>query len=135
MENLKIKQINEAIKRMKLWKVENKIISNLKDKNKLYMSVHGQDIVELGEKEIEFVKRFEESTGYFVYHLILNNVGFGEFYTILYVSNYDKDWEYDIEDIKENKAIVYVTDLKEIEFKEFGCVGIKSNNGILKRIW
>lgn len=135
MENLKVKQINEAIRRMKLWKLDNEIISNFKDKNKLYTSIHRRDIVEPKKNELEFVKRFEESTGYLVYHLILDNVGFGDYYTILYVSDYEKDRDYDREDIKENKAIVYVTDLKETEFKEFGCVEIKSNNGILKRIW
>ena len=85
------------------------------------------------ENEQEFVKEFEEKYNAIVYHIIHNYTEFGELYSLLFVSQHKEEWDWDNEDIKNNIAMVYVKNIDEDAFSEFGSIGIKSQFGGLVR--
>ena len=96
----------------------------------------------------ELVKRFETEYEAKVYHCILNYTYAGTFFTLLYVSNHEKEWELDRADLKDKEPMAFVYDLGntvnfdlELEdsinnyYGEFGTVGIESVNGGIDRVF
>jgi len=133
MENLKLEQKQEALNRMKKLDIYFQAIKEFDKENIINKSEHGGMLYWLDEKEQEFVKEFEEKYNAVVYHIIHNYTEFGELYSLLFVSQHKEEWDWDNEDIKNNIAMVYVKNIDEDAFSEFGSIGIKSQFGGLVR--
>lgn len=129
MEELKIKQKQEAIERMKMLKIYTQAIKEFEKENVINVSEHGGILFWLDDEQQETVKRFEEKYNAVVYHVIHNYTEFGELYSLLYVSQHEEEWDYDKDDIKHNIALCYVVNKDEESFSEFGSIGIKSQFG------
>ena len=133
MENLKLEQKQEALNRMRMLDIYSPSIKEFEKENIINKSEHGGMLYWLDEKEQKFVKEFEEKYNAIVYHIIHNYTEFGELYSLLFVSQHKEEWDWDNEDIKNNIAMVYVKNIDEDAFSEFGSIGIKSQFGGLVR--
>ena len=129
MENLREKQKQEAIERMKMLKIYSQAIKEFEKENVINVSEHGGILFWLDDEQQEMIKRFEEKYNAVVYHVIHNYTEFGELYSLLYVSQHENEWEYDKDDIKHNIALCYVVNKDEGNFSEFGSIGIKPQYG------
>lgn len=129
MEELRIKQKQEAIERMKMLKIYSQVIKEFEKENVINVSEHGGILFWLDDEQQEMVKQFEEKYNAVVYHVIHNYTEFGELYSLLYVSQHENEWDYDKDDIKHNIALCYVVNKDEECFSEFGSIGIKSQYG------
>ena len=133
MEKLKIEQKLEAIKRKKKLDIYTQVIKEFEKDNVLNKSESGGILFWLDENEKKMVKEFEEKYNATVYHLIHNYTEYGELYSFLFVSQYKDDWDYDNEDLNNNRSLVYVKNIDEDAFSEFGTIGIRSQFGGLIR--
>ena len=129
MEELKVKQKQEAIERMKMLKIYSQAIKEFEKENVINVSEHGGILFGLDDEHQEMVKRFEEKYNAVVYHVIHNYTEFGELYSLLYASQHENEWDYDKDDIKHNIALCYVVNKDEENFSEFGSIGIKPQYG------
>ena len=129
MEELRIKQKQEAIERMKMLKIYSQAIKEFEKENVINVSEHGGILFWLNDEQQEMVKRFEEKYNAIVYHVIHNYTEFGELYSLLYVSQHEEEWDYDRDDIKHNIALSYVVNINEESFSEFGSIGIRPQFG------
>lgn len=137
------KQKLEALKRLNELKVHPNVIEDFKV-GKLNRSEFGGILYWLNDDEKEVVDQFEEKTNCLVYHAIKNPTEFGELLTLLYVSEYEEEWEQEMADLSElcefadgQKGYVvmaYVKNLDDDMCSEFGSVGIMPNYGGVKRI-
>ena len=129
MENLREKQKQEAIERMKMLKIYSQAIKEFEKENVINVSEHGGILFWLDDEQQEMIKRFEEKYNAVVYHVIHNYTEFGELYSLLYVSQHEQEWDYDKDDIKHDIALCYVVNKDEENFSEFGSIGIKPQFG------
>ena len=83
-------------------------------------------------EEFAVVDDLQERYGMLIYHVIKDELGF----TILFVSSYEEDWEFERPEIKNNKvyAEAYCYNETESYLSEFGSVDFELNKGVLKRI-
>ena len=142
-EELREAQKVEALKRLKKLDVHPNVIEDFKN-GTLNRSEFGGILYWLNDDEKEIVDQFEEKTNCLVYHVIKNPTEFGELLTLLYVSEYEEEWEQEMADLSEpcefadgQKGYVvmaYVKNLDDDMCSEFGSVGIMSNYGGVKRI-
>ena len=95
MEELRIKQKQEAIERMKMLKIYSQAIKEFEKENVINVSEYGGILFWLDDEQQEMVKRFEEKYNAVVYHVIHNYTEFGELYSLLYVSQHENEWDYD----------------------------------------
>ena len=133
MEELKIKQKQEAIERMKMLKIYSQAIKEFEKENVINVSEHGGILFWIDDEQQEMIKRFEEKYNAVVYHVIHNYTEFGELYSLLYVSQHEQEWDYDKDDIKHDIALCYVVNKDEENFSEFGSIGIKPQFGCVIR--
>ena len=132
--DFKERQYQQALERMKLLKLDNHCINAFK-KGELWESEGKGALYELEENEKEIVKDFnDKNPECLVYHLIHNRFEFGECYTILFVSNYEEEWEKDIEDIKQGYVFGYVKNIDDEWCSEFGTVYVRPIYGGLIRM-
>ena len=129
MENLREKQKQEAIERMKMLKIYSQAIKEFEKENVINVSEHGGILFWLDDEQQEMIKRFEEKYNAVVYHVIHNYTEFGELYSLLYVSQHENEWDYDKDNIKHNIALCYVVNKDEESFSEFGSIGIRPQFG------
>ncbi|MFY9413204.1 MAG: hypothetical protein WAP27_00460, partial [Tepidanaerobacteraceae bacterium] len=64
---------------------------------------------------------------------ILTHTPIGTMLSILYVSQYEDDWEKEKENLKRNMAIAYVMNLDDDWCSEYGNIGFERNIGGLIR--
>lgn len=133
----KQKQIEEAIKRMKMLKLHKNPINEFTKENKLNFSewlgaLYWVDGDENAKKALAMFK--EQYPEYVPYHMIHNVFEFGDCWSILYVSTHEDEWAYDNDDLKDGYAMSYVVNLTYPEYSEFGTIGIKPSYGGLVRV-
>lgn len=126
-------QIQEAIKRMKLLKLHENPIKDFEKDGTINKSEHGGILYWLDDKENELVKAFEEKHNSVVYHVIHTYTDLGEMLALLYVSDSEEEWEYDIDDLKAGYPFAYVMNLDDDDCSEFGSIGVKPQFGGLVR--
>lgn len=126
---MKTKQRTEALKRMELLKLHENVIDDFKEISLLNQSEHG-GILYWVEGEMERkIREWEEKTGNLVYHVIHDYTEFGELLSLLYVSQYEDEWETDREDIQDGYALAYVMNLTDDWCSEYGSIGIRPQWG------
>lgn len=122
----------EAISRMKMLKMHENPIKEFEEEGRLNKS-EGGILFWLNEEEEKMVKEFEERSGCMVYHAVHSFTDFGELYTLMYVSEYEEEWEVDRKDIEAGYPLCYVVNKTTPDFSEFGSCGIKPLFGGLYR--
>ena len=130
----KEERFEEAIKRMKLLKLDKQCIEAFK-KGKVWESEGFGALYEVNDEEQKLIDNFEKNCeGCLVYHIIHNKFEFGECYSILYVSSDKEEWQQDKDDISEGYVFAYVYN-KDCEWcSEFGSIAIKPSIGGLIRL-
>ncbi len=123
----------EALKRMEFLQLHPNTLKEFKQQNVVNYSESYGILYWLDEKWTTLVKDFEIKHNALVYHVIHNYTEFGEILTLLYVSDYQKEWENDWEDLKQGYACAYVVNLDDDWCSEFGSVGIRPQFGGLVR--
>lgn len=125
----------EAIKRMKALDLYTPYIKAFEKKDEIFLSEMTGGVYDLSnEKELkEKIKEFETEYNALVYHVIHTFTEFGELYSFLYVSDYEEEWEYDNESLKEGYALVYVWNKDDEWCSEFGEIGVRGKFGGIVR--
>lgn len=135
MEDLRAKQKEQAIERMKKLGIMEQPIKEFEDEDKLNLSEVVGYLYWLDDDEKEMVKKFEEENNALVYHIIKANTNIGMIYNLLYVSEYVEEWKMDMEDLSDGQALAYVLNKTMPDCSEFGTIGIKPSVGGLIRTW
>ena len=142
--DLKQKQKEEAIKRLEILR-EKGLLKNVVDDFKKESLIYYSEQTKLGgilywctkennaERYVKIIEEFEKEHDVTVYHVIHTYTKYGELLNLLYVTSFEKDWEQDQQDLKENYSFCYVVDLDDKIFSEFGGIGIEVANGGLIR--
>ena len=124
----------EAIKRMKLLKLDNSCIEAFV-KGKVWESEGYGALYEVNKKEQALIDNFEKNhPNCLVYHMIHNIFEFGECYSMLYVSGDKEEWEQDKKDIKDGYTFAWVENVDLDWCSEFGSIAIKPSFGGLIRM-
>lgn len=128
MEDLRNKQVEEAVKRMKMLHILPRAIQEFKS-GVINRSEEMGLLYWLDDEEKEMVKKFEEEREGVVYHVIMTETTMGRMYSLLYVSKHTEEWEMDRADIHEERVFVYVVNKDMPDFSEFGTIGIRPSFG------
>jgi len=123
----------EAVNRMKALKLSENVIREFLDEDKLNLSENGGFLYWLDESQQKIVNEFEKEYNAVVYHIIHSFTEFGELLSMLYVSDYEEEWENDNNDIRDGYALSYVKNLTDDFCSEFGSIGVKPSIGGLIR--
>lgn len=128
-------QIEEGIKRLRKLGVLPKVVSEFK-KGTLNRSENLGLLYWLDDEEIQMVKDFESENNAVVYHVIKTyTTEFGIMYSLLFVSQYEEEWEMDNNYLDENLTFAYVVNVNCPEFSEFGAIGVAPGVGGVKRTY
>ena len=79
------------------------------------------------------IKEFETKYNSLVYHVIHANVCGMEMYSFLCISDYEEDWEFDIENIRDGYVFTYTWNKDVPEFSEYGSIVYENVFGGLVR--
>lgn len=130
MKATKEKMKQEALARMKLLDLHPNVIKEFETEGKINYSSGRSAILFWATDEIrEVVRKFENQTGYLVYHAMDNETDIGHMVTLLYVSTEMDEWAADKQDLQEGCPLAYVENLTYPDCSEFGSVGVKPFNG------
>lgn len=90
-------------------------------------------------KELEDrIMQFEKETGHLVYAITHEYTEFGELYDFICVSKYkeDKDTNLNLHTIDNTiEVFAWVWNKTDTDCSEYGCIGVHSFGGGIKRIW
>lgn len=126
-------QKQEAIHRMKMLNLHGNVLREFEQENRLNMSEYGGFLYWLDSDQQAIVDEFEAEWDALVYHVIHSYTSIGEMLTLLYVSNYPEEWEYDRLDLAEGYPLAYAKNLDDPYLSEIGSVGIECRIGGLIR--
>lgn len=127
------RQKTEALERMKILKLYPNIIKEFEKDGIVNMSESGGFLYWLSDAEKEIIAEFETEHDALVYHVIHDSTDFGELYSLLYVSKYEEEWEYDRDDLRNGYALAYVKNVDDDCCSEFGSICIRPQFGGLVR--
>ena len=142
MENLKERQKEEALKRMKMLQIMPQVIGDFKRSNKIYYSERQSALfaatlywLDNQPEWVKMVKEFEKKNNAMVYHAQLTHMEFGDCLALFYVSEDDEIWEQDKEDILNGEIYSRVLVLDDEWNSDYGYIGVKPMYGGVARIW
>lgn len=130
------KKKEEAIKRMKVLGLFKPCINAFEKYDELQLTeptgglYEFNDNAELNAK----IKEFEEEYNALVYHVIHTYTQFGELYNFLYVSDYEEEYEFEMEELEDGYAIAYVWNKTDEWMSEFGGIAVRERFGGLVRV-
>ncbi len=147
---IKEKQIAEAIKRLKFLNLNDYVIEDFQQEQKVHYSER-EYLDSSGEfgalfwvsdepKYVEVIRHYEDQFGCLVYHAIYQQNEVGELFSLLYISPYEEEWTMDWELFSQgNRQDGYIQYAKVINlsmplFSETGTIHIKESGGGLIRI-
>jgi hypothetical protein len=130
----KERQVQEALARMKMLHLSSHCISAFRN-GEIWESEGLGALYELNDNEKQIVEEFyNNNPECLVYHMIHNKFEFGECYTMLFISNYEEEWERDKKDIEDGICFTYVKNVDYEECSEFGTIALRPSFGGLIRI-
>ena len=134
---LREKQKEQALKILKQLDIYRPYIKGFKDKGDVcwfenYAGFWAYQDEELMAK----IREFEQEHNALVYAVSHDYTSYGECFSLLYISQYEEDWDYTIQHIEQNKYYVasYVWNKTDDWCSEFGDIAIISAFGGIKRI-
>lgn len=81
------------------------------------------------------IREFEEETGSLVYAVTHEKFEFGECYSFLCISKYEKDWDYSVENTPQGSYVFsYVWNKDDDMCSEYGTIVVVSFGGGIQRI-
>lgn len=128
------KKKQEAIKRMQTLKIFPQTIQQFKGGQVSYSEPPLGANYWLDDEQKEIVKKFEEEHNALVYFVTRSYTEFGMLDSLLYVSDYEEEWEMDREDIQDGYALAYVYNYDIPEYSEFGSIAVQNRFGGLVRV-
>lgn len=123
----------EAIKRMKMLKINDDVVNIYNLSNKLLCSNYGF-ITEVPSNILQQIKDWEKRYGNLAYHVIYSKLFGYEIYNALSVSNYKEDWIYERRIINDGWAMAYTVNVTKPDYSESGSIKLYNFQGILERI-
>ncbi len=149
LQQLRLLQKEEAIKRLKLLNVDKGVIKAFKEKDLVYYSERQNSFfdgiiyyLKNNPEWIEMVKNFEEENDCLVYHAQLTHTTFGDLLSLLYVNSETETWEADDIELatgyrKRGYAYVfaYVVNLNDETMSDFGDIAVAPKNGGITRMY
>lgn len=144
-EDIKTLQKKEAIERLKIlhekYELLENVITEFEKEDTLYYSEYKNKVfpavlywVSNREDLTELVKNVEEEKGILVYHAILTPTIYGTYFSLLYVSQNQEEWEEEKMYLKESITSAYSINLSDIEMAEFGDIQIAGAMGGIRQI-
>lgn len=124
--------LTEAIARMKALQLYPNTIDDLK-KGKVNVSKQMGALYWADEDEQKLIAKFESENDALVYHAIYTPTTFGRLFSMLFVSQYEEEWEMDHEDIECLTPLAMVINLDDEWCSDMGCIGVKPLFGGLVR--
>lgn len=124
----------EAIKRMKTLGIFNETIKQFEKEDLVSCSEPPMGAnYWLDEDQQKIVKAFEEEHNTLVYFVVRSYTEFGKMDALLYVSDYEEEWEMDNNDIKDGYVLSYVYNYDIPDFSEFGSIMVQARFGGIVR--
>ena len=125
----------EAIKRMKKLNIIDDAVRQFKNEDIVMVSEPPfGGLYWLNDEEKKMVRKFEEENDALVYIVVRAFTNFGKMDSLLYVSDYEEEWEMENADIKDGYTFVYVWNKTDDYCSEFGGIAVKERFGGLVRI-
>lgn len=125
----------EALKRMKRLGIINDAIKQFRDDDIVMVSEPPfGGLYWLNDEEKEMVREFEEEYGYLVYMVVRAFTNFGKMDSLLFISDYEEDWEYDMKYINDGYVMSYTINHDMPDCSDMGSIVVKSVGGGLVRI-
>ena len=124
----------EAMNRMKTLKIFPQTIKQFKGGMVSYSEPPLGANYWLDDEQKRIVKEFEEEHNTLVYFVIRSYTEFGKLDSMLYVSDYEEEWEMDRDDIQDGYAVAYVYNYDIPEYSEFGSIAVRERFGGLVRV-
>ena len=126
----------EAIKRLKALDISNDAVRQFEKDNIVMVSEPPfGGLYWLNDEEKQMVRKFEEEHDALVYMVVREFTGFGTMDSLLYVSDYEEEWEMDNVDLKDGYAMTYTINHNMTDCSEFGRIAVRPMFGGLVRIW
>lgn len=125
----------EAIKRMKALGIIDGAISQFKNEDIVMVSEPPLGgLYWLNDEEKEMVRKFEEKNDALVYMVVRAFTQFGKMDSLLFISDYEDEWEMDNEDLKDGYVMTYTVNHDMPDCSEFGSIAIRSAGGGILRV-
>ena len=125
----------EALKRMNALGIINDAIKHFRDDDIVMVSEPPfGGLYWLEDHEKEMVRKFEEENDALVFMIVRAFTNFGKMDSLLFISDYDEEWEYDNEDIKDGYVLTYTINHDMPDCSEMGSIVVKSVGGGLVRV-
>ena len=125
----------EAIKRMRVLDIIDDAIQQFTDDDVVMVTEPPMGgLYWLNDEEKKMVKEFEEENNALVYMVVRAFTQFGKCDSLLYVSDYDDEWEFDNEDIADGYVMTYTINHDAPDCSEFGSIAVKKMFGGLLRV-
>lgn len=128
------KKKQEAINRMKALGIFSQTIKQFKGGMISYSEPPLGANYWLDDDQKKIVKGFEEEHNALVYFVIRSYTEFGKLDALLYVSDYEEEWEMDREDINDGYALAYTYNYDVPDFSEIGSIIVQGRFGGLVRV-
>ena len=130
------RKVAEAIKRMKALDIIGDAVEQFRKSGQVMCSEppHGA-LYWIDDEQKKLVGEFEKRYNALVYMVVRAYFKeFGKMDALLYVSDYESEWEQDNIDVSDRCPLVYVHNYDAPEFSEFGCIEVKPRFGGLIRV-
>lgn len=89
----------------------------------------------LNDEEKEMVEKFEEEYNALVYMVVRSFTNFGKMDSLLFVSDYDEEYEMEMEDITDGYVMTYTINHDMPMCSEMGSIVVKPMFGGLVRVY
>lgn len=122
---MKDKQKAEAVERMKILGLHQRIICDFRDKHKVSISDKNGSLCYLSSTQFEDIKKWERANDKLVYHVIHSCAKSDEFYSYLFVGAQEEEWELDREELKIKYPIAFVENVKNKQNSMYGFIVVK----------
>lgn len=124
----------EAIKRMRMLDIYDETIRQFMEENLVSYSESplGANYW-VNDEQKEMIEDFEREYNALVYFVVRSYTPFGTLDSMLYVSDYEEEWEMDNEDLADGYAYAYVHNYGEPLFSELGSIYVEPRFGGLVR--
>ena len=125
----------EAIKRMKAMHIYADAIKQFKDDDVVMVSEPPLGgLFWLSDDEKKIVQDFEQEHDVLVYLVVRAYTNFGKMDSFLYVSNYEDEWQMEMDDIADGYVMTYTINHDMPDCSEFGSIAYKSvGGGVLRK--
>ena len=129
-------KLSEAISRMEYLELNPDAILKFKDEGTVPLSLGSdEEIYGIRRNSVDRLSSFEKKHDALIYYVIFTPTTFGDMESYLFVSDYEEEWESDLDDLHEGYAMTWTENLTHPSCSEFGSITfVKTDNGGLRRV-